>query len=214
MEALALECSRTWRLLLRVGGGVGYLWGPAGRGILPFLEGGRCASKFSLDADWRFLLFEALALERSRPWMLLLRVRGGVDVRLTGGLGLGVRVEAVDGLLPPVTGAVDGVLSGQVPSVGRSRGRPLDLCPAVDGLVPGFGGVEAARGDPERRLCDLGLGGKRAPDTVYWLLLLEAPAAGSSRPRRPLHHVEGWAFTSALRLMRVFCVSGVFIVLL
>ena len=123
----------------------------------------------------------------------------GVDVRLTGFLGLGVRVEAVDCPLPSRTRAIDGALPGQVSPAGQSQGRPPALGPAVTGLASGFGGVEAARWDLGRILCGLRLGGRGGPSMVCRLLLLAAPAVGSPRSRSILNLVEGGALPSTLR---------------
>ena len=119
-------------------------------------------------------------------------------MRLTRVLGLGVCVKAVDGVLPSMVRPINGALPGQVSSAGQSRGRPLALGPAVAGLAPGFGGVEAARWDLGRLLRGLGLGGRGAPGTVRRLLLLAAPAAGSPPFRSILNLVEGGALTLTL----------------
>ena len=82
-------------------------------------------------------------------------------MRLTGGLWLGAHVEAING-----------ALSGQVPSVGHYRGRPLELGPAIDGLAPGFGGVEVAGGElGHRGVRPQALGGQGACDCLPALAL-------------------------------------------
>ena len=65
LDGLPLERFCPPGLLLRVGGGDGYLWGPAGSSLLLFLGGGWFTSNFYPDADWQFFLLVSFTLEGS-----------------------------------------------------------------------------------------------------------------------------------------------------
>ena len=103
---------------------------------------------------------------------------GGIDV---GKVGLGRGVGLAEGLgLDVCVGVVEGEQQGNVQPVGRSKDRPLGLSLEADGLAPGVSGVEEAEWDLGQRLGVLGLKEGGAPGPVWKLLLLEAPAPGSS----------------------------------